>query len=58
MRFERLRKRNWHDLLLGGAILTAFVIVAVIGALFALAWNDDRKVDIPPAPSHASQMSE
>ena len=46
--------RNWQDKMLGGAILTGFVVIAVIAALFALTTlnNDERKVDTP-ALSHA-----
>ena len=51
--------RNWQDKMLGGAILTGFVAIAVIAALFALAtFNDDeRKSDTPALSTHASRPS-
>ena len=40
---KRHENRNWQDELLGGAILTGFVVVAVIAVLFNLVtWTSDR----------------
>jgi hypothetical protein len=37
---------NWQDKLLGGTILTGFVIIAVVSALFTLAnWNIETAAD-------------
>ena len=49
--------RNWQDKMLGGAILTGFVVIAVIAALFALATlsNDERIADTPALSTHASR---
>lgn len=44
---------NWQDTLLGGAILAAFVVVAVIACLFALVTrsHDGRIAEHRPAPT-------
>jgi hypothetical protein len=57
MKLTGLKSRNWQDMFLGGAILAAFVVIAVIAALVAIAkWNGEAK---PGAPSnHAQQMGE
>jgi hypothetical protein len=34
---------NWQDKLLGGAVLTGLVMIAVIAALFALITRDDER---------------
>ena len=40
---KRHENPNWQDKLLGGAILTGFVVVAVIAVLFTLVkWTSDR----------------
>jgi hypothetical protein len=37
---------NWQDKLLGGAILTGFVVIALIAAVVTLVtWNDERTAD-------------
>ena len=48
---------NWQDKLLGGAILTGFVIIAVVSALFTLAnWNVET-VDSGPAKTTVSSST-
>jgi hypothetical protein len=39
---------NWQDKLLGGTILTGFVVIAVLAALFSLvSWSIERTAGAP-----------
>jgi hypothetical protein len=52
---------NWQDKLLGGAILTGFVVTAVIAVLLILVtWNNDQRKAASPettvgSSTHASR---
>jgi hypothetical protein len=40
---SRKSNPNWQDTFLGGAILTSFVVIAVVAAAFTLlSWGHDR----------------
>jgi len=47
---------NWQDKLLGGAILTGFLMIAVVATVFTLlTWNDERTADRASAKITSTQ---